>query len=343
MSAITVTRMAAPDAAWDAFVRAQPGWTPFHLAAWHAVVRDTWGHEQLLYVARDAEGAWRGVLRLVRVKSPIFGHYLVSEPFVNYGGPLGEPDAVRALVEAALDRARSDKVDLLELRSRHEVATDLEASHRKITVVMDLKPGAPDAVFKGLDSKLRSQVRRPAKEGVTMRFGPEQAAPFFSIFARHMRDLGTPTQPLALFENIARHFGDDAWFGCAYLNDIPIAGGVGFRWNGEFEMTWASALREYNKVSPNMLVYWAFIERACNEGLSLFNFGRCSPDGGTHKFKKQWGSRDEELWWYGWSPSGVGATPSPDSAKFQLATRVWQKLPLGLTNRLGPALVRFIP
>ena len=29
-----------------------------------------------------------------------------------------------------------------------------------------------------------------------------------------------------------------------------------------------------------------------------FNFGRCSPGGGTHRFKQQWGGRDVPLHWY---------------------------------------------
>ncbi len=41
-------------------------------------------------------------------------------------------------------------------------------------------------------------------------------------------------------------------------------------------MTWASSLYAYNKLSPNMALYWAFMERACNPNLTLFNFGRCS-------------------------------------------------------------------
>ena len=46
--------------------------------------------------------------------------------------------------------------------------------------------------MKGFPAKLRSQVRRPEKEGITYAFGPDQVAPFFEVFARHMRDLGTP-------------------------------------------------------------------------------------------------------------------------------------------------------
>ena len=57
-----------------------------------------------------------------------------------------------------------------------------------------------------------------------------------------MRDLGTPVQPRRLFAALADNFADDLWIGVAWKDDRPVAGGVGFRWGREFEMTWASSL-----------------------------------------------------------------------------------------------------
>jgi FemAB-related protein (PEP-CTERM system-associated) len=337
---------------WDGFVRAQDGWTHFHLAGWRRVMGEALGHECVYLAARGATGALAGVLPLVRVRSALFGHYLVSMPFVNYGGPLGGAPAVRALASAAVRQADADGVKLLELRSRAELPLELPVSHRKVTVVLDIPEGGPEALFKRFPAKLRSQVRRPAKEGVTVRFGADQVAPFYEVFARHMRDLGTPAQSRRLFESIAETFGESAWFGCAWKDGRPIACGAGFVWNGEFEMTWASALNAYRSISPNMGLYWGFMERAAGEGLRLFNFGRCTPGGGTHRFKLQWGARDEPLWWYqhargAASADGTAAaeahTPSPDQGAYSWGPRVWQRLPLAVATALGPRIVRFIP
>ena len=92
-----------------------------------------------------------------------------------------------------------------------------------------------------------------------------------------------------------------------------------------------------------MLLYWAFMERAVQAGVTLFNFGRCTPDAGTHRFKRQWGSRDEQLWWYQMARAGAAGTPSPDDAKYAWAPRLWRRLPLPLATALGPRIVRFIP
>jgi hypothetical protein len=90
-------------------------------------------------------------------------------------------------------------------------------------------------------------------------------------------------------------------------------------------------------------LYWSFLERAVETGVRIFNFGRCTPGGGTHRFKRQWGSRDEQLWWYQVSRDDTAATPSPDDAKYSWGPRLWRKLPLPVATALGPRIVRFIP
>lgn len=338
-----VSRFEGDAEEWNSFARGQPGYTHFHRYEWREVFHGVLGHECLNLAVRNDGGRLTGVLPLVRVKSLLFGHYLVSLPFVNYGGPLGDENSTLALTREAVNRSEASGVKLLELRSRIPLAVDLPVSHRKITVVLDLPPSA-DALMKAIPAKVRSQVRRPQKEGVTVRFGLDQVAPFFAVFSRHMRDLGTPTLPRRFFDAIAATFPDSAWFGCAYLGETPIACGAGFAWGSEFEMTWASALSEHNRIAPNMLLYWAFMERAIGQGLTLFNFGRCTPDGGTHRFKRQWGSRDEQLHWYQHTRGGQpAATPSPDDGAFSWGPRLWKRLPLGVATALGPGIVRYIP
>jgi len=340
--AVEVERFGGTEDEWDSFAAAHAGFTHFHQLRWRSLMERVFGHECLYLAARDWQGDLVGVLPLVRVRSLVFGHYLVSMPFLNYGGPLGSDTAVRALVDEAVGIARREKVKLLELRSRLPLAVAMPASHRKITVVLDLARNA-DVQFRRFDSKLRSQIRRPQKEGVTVQFGPAQVAPFFEVFARHMRDLGTPTLPFHLFQEIAEQFPDDCWFACAYLADAPVAAGCGFRFGNEFEMTWASSLRAYNREAPNMLLYWACMERAIGEGITRFNFGRCNLDSGTHRFKMQWGGREETLWWYGLAAKPNVTTPSPTDGMFSFGPHVWRLLPTTVATAVGPLIVRYIP
>jgi serine/alanine adding enzyme len=340
---IEVFRFLGEAAEWDEFVRSQPQWTHFHLSGWRSVIEQVFSHECIYLEARSSSGALEGILPLVRVRSLVFGHFLVSMPFLNYGGPLGTERAVRALCQEAARIAEAHRARLLELRSRQPLATELSVSHRKITVLLDL-PESEDLLWRRLPAKLRSQVRKPQKEGVEVRVGPEELEPFYEVFAQHMRDLGTPTQSRRFFEAVARAFPNDVRFACAYFQGQPIACGCGFLWGSEFEITWASALRSHKPLAANMLVYWTLMQRAIADGARVFNFGRCTPGSNTHRFKLQWGARDEPLWWYQRSGRGVTSeTPSPDQARYALATRIWRRLPIAMTRRFGPAIVRCIP
>ena len=162
---LRVERFTHDTQSWDDFVRLQSGWTHFHLFEWKNVVEGVFGHECIYLAARGSNGLLAGVLPLVRVRSKMFGHFLVSMPFVNYGGPLGTTNAVQELVDHALRLANESDTDLLELRSRQDLSIPMTVSHRKVTVVLDLPRSDHTLLWANLKAKTRSQVRRPQKEG----------------------------------------------------------------------------------------------------------------------------------------------------------------------------------
>ena len=300
------------------------------------------GHDYLFLLARSNDGKLLGGLPLVRMRSPLFGHHLVSVPFLNYGGPLGPDPVRRALAEAAQRLALDSGAHRLVLRNRTPLSVGLDRGRDKVMVRMELGDDPEVLWTKSLSAKLRSQIRRPRKEGMTCRFGPGERHAFYAVFAENMRDLGTPVHSRRLFDGLVEVFPEEVIFGVVYQGEEPVAGGCGFLWGGELEMTWASALGKYNRMAPNMLLYWSFMEKAIEKGAALFNFGRCTPGGGTHRFKHQWGGEDTPLRWLEWERHGSGE-PSPDSWAYRTATRVWKHLPLPLANRAGPFLSRRIP
>ena len=176
-----------------------------------------------------------------------------------------------------------------------------------------------------------------------MRFGLNEIQAFYRVFAQNMRLLGTPVLPRRLFERFAAVFPEHVEFAVVYHGDVPIAAGCGFRFGSEFELTWASSLREYNKQAPNMLLYWSLMERMIELGITTFDFGRCTPDSGTHAFKKQWGGHDVALPWAQWSARNVDSTPSPNQGVYKWAVAAWRHLPLAVTNRVGPLIATRLP
>jgi hypothetical protein len=82
------------------------------------------------------------------------------------------------------------------------------------------------------------------------------------------------------------------------------------------------------------------------QGRRVFDFGRCSPGSGTHRFKRQWGGADVPLPWLQWRPQlrgAAGAMPSSDGRLFKLAARVWRLLPRRVATSWGPTFARWLP
>jgi serine/alanine adding enzyme len=339
---LRIARATGPedDAHWDEFVGRTPGASFAHQAGWRRIMDKVLGRDTMPLVAVTPDGEWQGVLPLVRMRAPLLGHSFISLPFLNYGGPIGTPAAQYALLQAALGQAVAARADLLQIRSRQPLPVAAPAARPKVLVLLDLPQSAED-LWAGFPAKLRSQIRRPQKEGMEFRSGPAELDAFYDVFSRNMRDLGTPVYGRAFFRAVAGEFPEFT-VGAVYLNGEPVAAGAGFTWRGEFELTWASSLRQYSRLAPNMLLYWSLMEVMIERGVRVFNFGRSTPGASTHTFKLQWGGRSVPLPWLEWTLRPRKGDGEP-SAMARLLSRTWQRLPVRVTNTIGPPLASRLP
>jgi len=337
-------RIVAPDsfAQWDRFVASQSQASFCHLSGWRHVIEDVMGHRCLYRCAVDAAGRIVGVLPLARIDSPFFGQHLVSLPFLNYGGPVGSAEACRELANMALREAHGTGAKSLVLRSREAVSSDVPPSQKKITVLLELASTPAEMWDQRFNAKFRNKIKRPQREGMDVRFGLSHVDAFYEVFAHNMRDLGTPVLPRAFFERVAETFPELCVVGAVYWKERPVAAGWGFVWRDEFEMTWSSSLRELGALKPNMLLYWAFMERLIEQGVARFNFGRSTPGSGPHEFKNSWGGVDVPLAWSEW-PAATEHGDSREGRAMRAAVAAWRRLPLGVTKVVGPTLARALP
>ena len=328
---------------WDRYVAAAPLSTFCHQFAWRHVMTDVLGHECRYFASVDENDIWKGVLPLVHVRSAL-GHFLVSLPFLNDGGALGDALSQRQLVNHALAEARRSGASVLELRSRRDAPGPLVAANRRIAVHLHL-PSSVDELWKRtFRGKLRAQIRRPLKEGMSFRTGAGEQESFYRVFAHNMRDLGTPVLPRKFFDRVAAEFGDGVLFGTVYTNaGEPVAVACCFHWRNELEVMWASSIRRFNRSAPNMLLYASLMEQAIVRGVSVFNFGRSAPGSPTHRFKQQWGGYDVPLPWPSWTRDPGASVPTTDKGVYRAAVGVWRRLPLVVTNRVGPFIARLLP
>lgn len=341
---------------WERYVSEHPRANLYHRYGWGAVIRKTYGHQPFYLICRGDRGNPVGILLLVRICSLLFGNRLVSIPFFDIGGILADSlPAESALFEAARELGRQFRVSRLEIRQASPLsafgnpseAKALDSRNRKVRMLLSLPSSAED-LMSGFKSKLRSQIRKPTKEGLRSRVGSlELMDDFWRVFVQNMRDLGSPVHSRRLVENVIREFPDRTRIVMVHARDgSPAACSliVGFR--DILANPWASALREYSAKSPNMLLYWTMLSYACENEYRVFDFGRSTPGEGTYRFKKQWGAEPVPVHWYSLRLRGVSGTEDPqgcyDSGRFDRFIELWKRMPVSWSRRLGPAVRRGI-
>jgi FemAB-related protein (PEP-CTERM system-associated) len=329
---------------WDGYVSRQPGSSADHLWRWREIFSGVFGHESVYLAARRGPNLV-GILPLVLFRSRIFGRSVISLPFLNYGGIVADDaDAVDALVERAEGVAREFRASHLELRHVSRQVPGLPSRQHKLGFTVSM-PADSATLWAGLDRKVRNQVRKAQKEGLAASVGGIELVPeFYDVFARNMRDLGTPVYPRTLFEATLQLFPDRARVFVVRHRDRTVAASVAIRFRDTVLVPWASSLREFRHLCPNMLLYWSMFEQAVLDGVAVFDFGRSSPGSGPHAFKAQWGAVATPLHWeYVLISRKAPPDQGTSNPRFDAAVRLWARLPLRLANAVGPLIVRSIP
>jgi len=346
--------------AWEAYVRAHPRGTYSHLYFWRHIVERTYKHKTIYLMATKREITSHepadrivGVLPIVHMDHFFFGRHFLSMPFLDMGGVLADDDETEeALVLEALRIAKRRKVSRLELRhlsamrwchpgENHRLAGTFSLATRshKVSMLLNL-PESSDALLKGFKAKLRSQVKKPIREGLQSKVGGLELLPdFYKVFSINMRDLGSPVHSKYLMKNVLEYFPDQADIFIIYHEAIPVACGLTLGFEHTLSNLWASSLRKYSRLSPNMLLYWTMLQYACDQGYRIFNFGRSTPDEGTFRFKKQWGAEPHPLHWQFIMRDGSNMEEETDEkAALGKAVKYWKKLPIVVTRIVGPMI-----
>lgn len=330
---------------WDAYVESHPEGSIYHLSAWQSLIQQQFKHKSFYHYSEDENKNINGLLPVVQLKSILFGNYMVSVPYFNYGGAIASDDKVaNNLMNEAGNVAKQNASTHVEFRDLQTYAGEWGVREDKVVMLLDL-PSDVDILWKDIGTKVRAQVKRPRREPVsTKQGGLDLLDDFYQVFAQNMRDLGTPVYSKSFFKSILNTFPDNAHIVCVYHNDKPAAAGFLIGYKGRMEIPWASALREFNKISVNMLLYWEVLSYSIEQGYTQFDFGRSTINAGTYRFKKQWGAKPRQLYWHYWLGDGQDVPKmNPDNPKYKLVIGIWQKLPVWLTKIIGPPIVKNLP
>jgi FemAB-related protein (PEP-CTERM system-associated) len=330
---------------WSEFVRQAQTSTIAHQIGWKDVIAESLGHRPVYLIATN-NAKITGILPMFLVRTWWRSRYVVSLPWIDYGGVCAEDtQSERLLLERACEITEQAGAQFMELRSvAASPAVDLITSDKKVTFLLELD-AYPEKIWKGFNAKLRNQIRKADKSGLTTEYGGlDKLDLFYKVFSYNMRDLGTPVWGMDFFERILSTFHDSARLILVRKDDKVIAGGLMLSFKDRFYVPSASSYRSYLKYCPNHALYWRVIKDACEKGYKYFDFGRSTWNSNTFNFKKQWTPDPRQLNWQ-YHLNRVEDIPAvnPSNPKYRLFIGIWQKLPLAVANAVGPKLIKNFP
>nr|WP_136251727.1 GNAT family N-acetyltransferase [Ningiella ruwaisensis] len=338
---------------WDDFVLAHPQASAYHLFSWGQAVESAYGFTCHRF-ASFREGTLSGVLPVVEMRSLTGKKQLCALPYCDIGGPLAlDLESKDALLNSLINHANTNKIDQVELRSTHKeiLSLDEAPANAKVRMLLPLPPSSAE-LMASFKSKLRSQIRKAEKNGLRFRIVSSETLKddlpqFYKVISENMRDLGSPVHSISWYEAVLHHFRKNAFIALveADIDESPnaspavIGAALVLLCNKHAVIPWASTLASFNRLAPNMLLYWAVLSTSIERGAQHFDFGRSTVGEGTFNFKKQWGALPQQLDWKilsdGEFKNQVFSEPS--SAR-NVVEKVWKKLPLGVANKIGPPL-----
>ena len=340
MNLIIRTAVATDAAAWDAYVQAAPGATFFHRYGWRRVI-ETALKQPCHFLLAEREGRIEGVLPLGEVRSPLFGHTLVSMPFCVYGGIVAANDEARqALDRAALALAEALGVGHLEYRDRDAPAhpdwpgTNLYATFRRA-----LDPEVEQNLL-AIPRKQRAMVRKGIKVGLRSEIDHDLRR-FYPAYCESWHRLGTPVLPRRYFQLLLEEFGSDVDIVSVIQQDEVVCCVMNFYFRDEVWPYYAGVTAAARLLAGSDFMYWEVMRLAVERGYRLFDFGRSKVGTGAYDFKHNWGFEPQALH-YGYHLVRAGAVPenNPNNPKYRLFIKAWQRMPLALANFIGPHIIR---
>lgn len=327
--------------AWDAYVRSASDGTFFHLSAWRDVLRQSFGHSAH-YLLAERDGSVVGVLPLARLRSLFFGDALVSTPFCVYGGVVAEDASVRAALEDEACRLATQLgVDYLELRNRAVTRAEWPTKDLYVTFRKGIAPDH-EKNLNAIPRKQRAMVRKGISAGLTARV-ETSVDTLYDIYSKSVRNLGTPVFARRYLQVLAKTFRKDCEITTILNGREPVASLMSFYFRDEVLPYYGGGNALARPVAGNDFLYWDLMQRAANRGARMFDYGRSKRGTGSFSFKEHWGFEAQPLT-YQYFLVRAPAMPnlSPTNPKYGHAIALWRKLPLRLTQLIGPPVAKYL-
>jgi hypothetical protein len=267
----------------DTPFRAAPDYTFFHSRQWLDALLRAFPHWRDVSTVVRLPDDRRVYLPLLQTDRVGPWRWLEGMPFGFIGGPVAAAGMLTqadlsAVLSAVNQRAgwlalNLDPVDSLAVPGG--IADHAVETH---THLLKLTPDF-EAVQRGFSKTMRYDMRRAARDGVTVRRGmtPEDFLNYFELMvgaARARWNLPAPPFPRVLYEALAQLPAEYISLWLADYEGMTIGGLLNMHYHPARTIHWSSALHpDHTALNPTKLLQQAAIREACERGTTVYNMG----------------------------------------------------------------------
>ncbi|MGQ9603008.1 MAG: lipid II:glycine glycyltransferase FemX [bacterium] len=327
-----------------------PNATVFHTPMWRNVLVTTYGYEPFYLAVKDG-GEIKAILPLLFVKSRLTGNRLVSLPFSNICGPIGDPQSFPILIGEALRLHEELKAKAVEIRTQRDLNPIEEEGFSKVsyfvTSIVPLDPN-PDVVWKRFtDRCVRTEVRQAIKKRVEVRLtgnSEDDIKAFYKLFVQTRLRHGVPPQPYRFFKNLWKHmWPNNMALHLAYKDGNVIGGLVSLFFGDTIGTAYIGSDFSYRGDRVHQALFWKCMENGCLKGFRKFDFYRTPKNSESQRsFKKRWNSYEVDLdYMYYPKVKGTAATIE-ETAKYKIMQSMVRRMPRFTAIWLGSLLYRHL-
>ena len=337
----------ADKSAWDHYVEHHPDGSFFHLFGWGEVVKSAYGYEPI-YLAAQRGGHIVGLALFVDVRAPLLGRSLISTAFTVGGGPIGDDQSViDALGRAVVKLGEERNVQYIEARADNFALDGWQAKSGKHAEFQLSIPADEGEHLNIIPRKRRADLRKAlaaadAKK-LQLRYDNDVDS-FYALYARSLRQLGTPVMPKHFLQELVRVFAGQVEISFIDHEGDTVAGLFSFHFKSHALPYYVGTAPGAHACRAHDYLYWAAMRRAVSLDCPVFDFGRSKIDSGAYQYKKLWGAAPHPVsYQYRLIRARTAPDVNPNNPKFRYFSRTWKKLPLPLANVAGPFLAPNFP
>jgi lipid II:glycine glycyltransferase (peptidoglycan interpeptide bridge formation enzyme) len=335
------------------FIQTMDNSSIYHTLDWKEIIQDSYGFQPLYIIAKEKD-AIIGSLPLFKVGSFLRGQRLVCIPFSHYVEILAKDNSAVGEMLTFL-KTYFENNSAYKYISIHNSQGYIRspAFRRKVSYYscrLELKNRDLNNIWDSFDGNVRKGIRKAEKSGIEVIKGDslDSYKGFYRLIELTRREQGAPVYPFRFIYNLYDKLLPKNMcrlYLALYRREV-IAGILMLLYKRYAIYGYGGSVRgtEILKTRPNNLLFWDAIQDCLRERYEVFDFGSTPfSHKGLLQFKKQWGTKLEELSYSFMFRGSEGSIIDRNSKAVVLIGNIMRVCPLSLLRIVSPYMMKEIP